>query len=263
MPEIASQIRILSRALEAAGVHAKTISLTVGQLSNPPLALHFSHKDGALDGESWFPVEFDGDTAAMMLYLGQGRTWKTLTPTERRKAKRYFYSQLACDGLGVAGKGAPPIIDSALVLWCARVLAEALGLGYLKISRSVKMLHDEREHSGPPTGPHIRALIAALKIAQASLRQNAEAIVGPGDTVDFADPRHRETIAEIVKLDRNATRDRRAKVFSEICASRYLGKKAEDVAGAPQTFREAIMRARKDHLRGTKPRRPSKPGVSD
>jgi hypothetical protein len=179
-----------------------------------------------------------------MLYPGQGRIWNSLSPSEQKQAKRRWLELMAPDDLGVVGRGRPPLIDSALVLWSSRVLAEALGQPHLKVTRPVETDALGVEHSGPPTGPEFRALVAALNIVNAYLIRKIIAlgildVTSPVD--DFDEPRHAEAIAQIIKSDRDLGKGRSATIFSDICRKNGLGRTAAQVAERPQEFRWAVM----------------------
>jgi hypothetical protein len=250
---------VLHRVLAQCGIDPQKISQIVERLSNPPLSFHISSWDcdpPETASQILNVVGFDRDQAARMLRLDEGKpdpeiTWAKLSRSERKRAEHRWKWALEPDELGVAPQGVPPKIDSALVLWCSRVLADGIGQPHLAFSRPVWLDAKDRERSGPPTGPEWRALLAALKVAQVSIDRMVQGYAGAAVQID--DPRHAESIAQIVKLDRK-TEDRRAEMFAKTCHSFGLGSTADDVANHPQEFRYVMARARRHRTR--KPSRP-------
>jgi hypothetical protein len=173
-------------------------------------------------------VGFDGDMAARMLRLNYGQpdpkaTWTDLNRAERKRAKLLWRSALD-SSLDASPQGRPPAVDTALVLYCSRVLTEACGRDRFEFSRSPV--------GGPPSGPMWRALIAALPLAELYL---ASADGGAVTGSEFSN--HSETIAEIVKVDRS-------NAFKLLCRKKKLGRTANDVAQHPAVFRSIMMRRR-------------------
>ena len=219
----------LHRALAECGIETKKIPSTAERLTNLPISFRVS---------SWDPPEtesailsfvgFDSDMAARMLRLHEGKpdpeaTWKNLTPSERKRAKRLWISMLAPDEPNVTPQGRPSEIDPALILYCTRVLCEASGKARFEFRRPMG--------GGAPGGPMWRALIAALP-------------------PEFNE--HAETIAEIVavtrsekKPDRRVSRIRLSDKFAEWCREFGLKQASSDVAEHPAMFRRAISLARR------------------
>jgi hypothetical protein len=193
-------IEALCRALEACGVKTELIPQTVERLTNPPASLWLSASDAATRSDIDAHVLFDGDLGASMLRLNEGTpdqqgTWTNLTRSERKRAERLWNWALGPDALSVTPKGRPPKIDSALVLWCLRVLVEASEETRFKFSRTYR---DDR--SGLPTGPGWRAFLLALDVARASLDRLVPTAAGYfGAALQLDDPRHAETIAQIAQ----------------------------------------------------------------
>jgi hypothetical protein len=137
-------------ALDACGVSADRIPQTIEWLTRPPLSFHLSFLDNAV-------AAFDTDGAAQMLRLMEGTpeleaTWATLTSAERKRARR---------GWEMAPRGRPPVIDPALVIYCARVICEASGRQQFRFSRPAT--------GGKAGGPMWRALMEALPRALSHL----------------------------------------------------------------------------------------------
>jgi hypothetical protein len=190
------------------------------------------------------PHEFDGDMAARMLRLSEGRpdpniTWKMLSRAERKRAKRLWDWVGRAHGLSVTPQGRPPVVDPALVLYCTRVLCEATGRHRFGFSRI----------GGAFGGPMWRALIEALRLAQSFLAYRFTPAPGRISTKE-RDPRidsHLEAIAEVVR----ATRSKRFSKFCQLQGGFELT--SEGVARSPSMFRLAIAYTR--HLRPQCPRR--------
>jgi hypothetical protein len=264
MPAAPPDLEPLRRALAGCGIDASLIPRIIARLTNPPSSLHFSAGDDA-DSAALIKsvVGFCGDTAAMMLCIRHGGddpdvTWENLTPAKKKEAKREYNWATGPETLAVARKGQPPRIDSALVLWCSRILVEASGGPHLKFTRPVGFSPTDEERSGPPVGRAWQALLAALEIAQASLNRLVPTATGyAGAKVQIGDPRHAEAIAQIVKLDRGPSKDRSARIFADRCRDFGLGTTADDVANAPQPFRLAVTVARtqRHKTRNRKPER--------
>ena len=139
--DIPPDLQALFSALAKCGVENRLIPQTIECLTKPPEALHIpaSDRTEAADFVIKAIVNFDGDAAARMLRIKKGRpdpkvTWKTLTPAERKSARRLWDWSLDAS-LDTSPQGRPPKIDSALVLYCARVLCEACGRPQFKFSR--------------------------------------------------------------------------------------------------------------------------------
>jgi len=253
---------VLHRVLAQCGIDPQKISQIVERLSNPPLSFHISSWDCDPPETASLILDvvgFDRDQAARTLRFNEGKpdpeiTWAKLSRSERKRADRLWKWALGPDELGVAPQGVPPKIDSALVLWCSRVLADGIGQPHLTFSRPVWLDAKDRERSGPPTGPEWQALLAALKVAQVSIDRMVLGYAGAA--AQFDDPHRAEAIAQIVKLDRK-TEDRSAEMFAKTCHSFGLGSTADDVANHPHEFRYVIMMARAERHRTH--RKPSGP----
>ena len=79
--------------------------------------------------------------AARMLRLNERQpdpeaTWKALTRAERKRARNLWDFALDA-GFDSAPQGRPFVIDSALVLYCSRVIAEACGKPKFQFSRPI------------------------------------------------------------------------------------------------------------------------------
>src|SRR5262249_5772423 len=121
-------------------------------------------------------------------------------------------------------------VDSALVLYCARVLCEACEQPQFKFSR--------RMNGGPPRGPMWCALMAALPLAELFLtRLDGVFAYAPRDI-----GKHAETIADILTTARS-------KQFAECCRQLNLGPGSSDLAEHPATFRYAVALARRPRQR--------------
>jgi hypothetical protein len=204
----------LYRALAECGIATERIPPTAARLTNPPISFHLSSRD--LPGTASAirsVVGFDRDQAARMLRLNEGKpdpeaNWADLTRSERKRAKRLWNWALEPDDLGVVPKGRRPKVDSAFVLYCARLLCEASGKVQFNFRRPMG--------GGAPGGPMWRALLEVLP--------------------EFKE--HAESIAEIVTV----TRSRK---FSESCRKFDLKPASSDVADHPAAFRAAISLARR------------------
>jgi hypothetical protein len=227
----------LRYALEACGVHIDLIPQTISRLRYPPISLHISAQAGPEIG-----LPFDKDDAAELFQ--HGATWANLPPEKRKSAKRFWdWAVNKPDGLNVVPRGRPTEIDSALVLWCSRVLAEANG----------RVKYARQWQGGRPRS--LDAFMVLLRTSQHSLKQRS----GSGETAHIDEPRHAEAIVQILKLDRHSGNNPSAKIFGSISRSLGLGTTADDVAAHPQTFRYAVMKARVQRHR-TRSRRPRQTG---
>jgi hypothetical protein len=205
----------LHRALADCGIASEKILHTAERLTNPPNSFHLSSGDPVGTASAIRSVVgFDPDMAARMLRLNEGgpdpeTRWAKLTRAERKRAERLWKSMLGPDELDVIPRGRPSEIDSALVLYCTRILCEASGQARFKFSR--------RMGGGAPGGPMWRALVEALP-------------------PEFKE--HAETIAEIVTVTRS-------KKFVERCRLFDLKPTSSDVAEHPAAFRVAVSLARR------------------
>jgi hypothetical protein len=185
---------------------------------------------------------FDEDTATRLLRISDGKPdpkarWSGLSSAERLRAKRAWNAlsrtrtelkrpKRPPTSMGTSRSGRPPVIDSALVLYCMRVLCEANAKTDFPLSRDVV--------KGQYGGPMWRALLAVLPQMQSyvALRSNLTAI----DQRTIA--RHTEAIAGDVKFAKS-------KSFRDWCGKLGLGAAAEDVANNADTFRVVFAIARK------------------
>ena len=215
--------------------------------------LFVNQREADPDGQSQLSEPSAADEAkACAGKRRRSRTWAELSPLERNRAKQLWSSAVnGPDSLNVASQGRPVVVDPALVLWCSRVLKEASGV-HLKFAR-----HWE---GGRPRG--LEAFMVVLRASQASLTR----LAGAAEQSEISDPRHSETIVQILKLDRGTSDDRSAGIFRKECVFFELGTLADDVASSPQMFRYAVMKARVKRHQARKPksiiRRP-KPSVPD
>ena len=179
---------------------------------------------------------FDGEVAAYFLQLDERRLdrtkkWNELSRAEQRRArnrwKQFDSSPRVSQKTELRAhrkKGRPPVVDTALVLFCARVICEESGASRFKFSR----------RDGEPNGPMWRSLIEALPVAQQFLRIRYGTPAISRDKIE----RHAQTIAGIVTLSRSEN-------FAQFCQVAHLGTSAADVAAAPNMFRHAIKYARR------------------
>jgi hypothetical protein len=210
----------LRRALEASGVSVDRIPQTIKQLMHPPISLHISAFDDS-ETESCIRsvVSFDRDLAARMLRLNEGKpdpdvTWTKLTRLERKRAQRLWdWAVYRPDKLSVSVQTRPPRIDSAFVLFCARVICEASGESRFKFRRPMG--------GGAPGGPIWRALMEAL----------------PPEFESFS-----ESVAEIIVTSRQNK-------FAKVCDTLGLGPTSSDIAQHPSEFRAAVALARRSRPR--------------
>jgi len=213
-------------------------------LIEPPQSLHQPSPDriSLMNSVTESIVDFDKDMAARMLRLDEGcpnpgATWKGLNRAERKRADRLRAWALDA-GLDSTPQGRPPVIDSALVLYCSRVITEACQLPDFQFSRPMG--------GGRPSGPMWRALVVALPLAEAALAQiDGVSSVRPREIIA-----HSETIADILATARS-------KRFREYCKIETLGVASSDVAEHPALFRYAIAYARRPRER----KRRAKPHV--
>src|SRR5262249_14904162 len=130
---------------------------------------------------------------------------------ERKRAKRLWQSFFSS---ATFRKGPRPAVDSALVLYNARVIEDGCDQPF-KFERNC----------GPADGPMLRALVAAL---------DAQRLVAglPQQIISRAD-----NIAEIIGVMRKAN-------FKAWCQVLQLTLDPEGIAADAETFRFAIGRAR-------------------
>jgi hypothetical protein len=226
--DVEPDLKPLFLALAKCGISShrilgQTIARLVGGLESLfiPTADNGEYANAIL--ESLIP--FDGDMAACMLRRREGRpdpkvTWK-------RKRARRLWEWVLDPTLDTTPQGRPPEIDSALVLYCARVLCEACRRQKFRFSRP--------PGGGPPYGPMWRALTAALPLAESRI-----------DTALACAPRsvseHAETIADILTTANS-------RQFTELCRQLNLGPSSNDVAQHPATFRYVVAVARRPRER--------------
>jgi hypothetical protein len=215
--------------VKASAADSEVIPKISPRLARPPLSFRPSFTT---------PVRgFDGDAAAYLLQLDERRLdrtkkWNELSRAEQRRA-RNRWKQLDSGVVRLSEKtnlkahrkrGRPSTIDSALILFCARVICEEAGAAQFKFSRG----------GGGPHGPMWRALMEALPVAQQFLNTRYGTPAIARDKIG----RHAQTIAGIVALSRS-------KDFSQFCQAAHLGTSAAAVASAPNMFRQAIKYARR------------------
>ena len=205
---------------------------TIHRLTEPPASLQMP-----VPGRTEFAnsvlsaaVPFDGDMAARILRYDEGNPdpdamWSALSRAERKRAKRLWTFALDT-GLDTAPQGRPHKIDAALVLYCARVVAEGCGKPRLRFSRPFL--------GGGPGGPMWRVLMTALPLAELFLAR-AEAVPLAGKSQEIGT--HAEAVADILKTARSEK-------FQAYCRESGLGSGATDVAEHPSTFRLALSRVR-------------------
>jgi hypothetical protein len=253
----------LRRELGACRIRADRIPDAVARLIRPPLKIALSACADPEPGATinlgrgklgkFAPPDraFDGDAAAVLLYLNEGRldsqpTWKLLSRAERKKAKLLWEWFGKNHGLNVTPRGASPMIAVALVLWCMRALCEEAGRReFPRLSTS----HPSATRK--LSSPMWRALNEALPLAQSFLRRRYPGYGAPtiDRRVDAAKKRgayridkHIEGAAELVRVVRS-------KSFDDLCRKWGLGPSADDVEASPATFRLAIAEARKSPKR--------------
>jgi hypothetical protein len=144
----------LNRELAACKVPTGRIPCVAKRLTRPPPVIARSAADDPKSGAAiaighvsksrtgWHAAKlgkfapprrtFDGNAAAVLLYLDEGRldtqpTWKSLSPAERKRARLRWEWFGSNHGLNVTPRGAPCGFDVALVLYLMRVLCEETG----------------------------------------------------------------------------------------------------------------------------------------
>jgi hypothetical protein len=221
----ATALELLKSALAECGVRADRIEATAAQLTQPPPSFQISGWDPeGTETEIKARIPFNGDTAAMMLRPNDAdATWHTLTRAERKRVRRLWASAMSPDSFSASFRGRPSEIDSALIVYCCRLIRETSGQSRFRVTRT--------GGEATPGGPMWRALVAALPLAFSFL----------ADFVGAPTPRIRgrsETILEIAKVARSQH-------FENWCRKLGLGRQADDVAGAPASFRLAVSLARR------------------
>jgi hypothetical protein len=229
--EVSPELEPLCRALSELRISIRSVADTIERLTKPPESLHVLPPDhvqaaNALLNEVLGP---DRDMAARTLRLREGNldhdaTWKGLTRAERKRAKR-SWDWVLDTSLESSPQGRPSKVDTALILYCSRIVAEACGRQQFRFSRP--------PHGGAPSGPMWRALMAAVPLAEMYLRR-MDGVITP--TLRKLDG-HAEVIAEIVTVARS-------KRFTARCRELGLGPSADHVALQPASFRLAMMQAR-------------------
>jgi hypothetical protein len=242
--EIPPEQQSLFRALTECGLGICPALQAFVRLTEPPESLHQPAADriNLMNSLIEATVDFDRGMAARMLRLGEigpkpNATWKELTPAERKRAKRGRAWALDA-GLESTPQGRPSVIDSALVLYCSRVIAESCEQPRFHFSR--------RTGGGPPKGPMWRTLMIALPLAETYLAR-IDGTIAPRPREIVA---HAETISDILTTAHS-------KDFREYCKIQQLGVASYDVAEHPATFRYAIAHARRTRER----KLPAKPRV--
>jgi hypothetical protein len=229
--DVSPELKPLFCGLIACGIrNHRVLHQTMARLERPPISLQVPTPAHTELVNSFLKkaVPFDGDVAASMLRLEEGppysdAKWNALSRAERKRARR-LYSWALGAGLDTTQKGRPYKIDPALVLYCARVVAEACGQSHFKFSRP--------PNGGAPRGPMWRAMMAALPLAQSFLACS-DAPRGESLAVN----NRAEAVADIVTTARS-------KEFNARCRELLLGPRANDVAEQPASFRLALARAR-------------------
>jgi hypothetical protein len=198
---------------------------------------------------------FDGNTAAYLLRLQEGQAtpeirWGMLSRAEKARAKRLWNWIGETHGLKSTPQGRPPVMDTALVLYCMCILSEFSGRRRFRYRRP--------KEGGAPGGPMWRALVAALPLAQIFLALRfrttvniPDEIAGPvrqfcrnfkcvGDVtvVTHSTGKFAANITDIVKLSRSPQ-------FKESCRDLHLRFDSDDIALKPSAFRYAIFHTRK------------------
>lgn len=233
--DVPSDVKPLFHALSECGTryhhirNHRVLVQTIARLIEPPASLQIPTSRRTEPANSLLKsvVPFDADAAARMLRLDNGKPdsdakWSVLSPAERKRAKRLWTWALDA-GLDTAPQGRPHKIDAALVLYCARAVAEGCGQSRFAFSRSL---------DGAPRGPMWRALTAALPLAQSFLASVESQTHERRETSN-----HAASVAEILKTARSEQ-------FQACCRELGLGTSAADVAEHPGTFRFAVARGR-------------------
>jgi hypothetical protein len=243
--EIPPEQAPLCRALAESGLETLLVPQTAIRLTEPPASLHLpapscvKHVNALINNL----VGFDGDMAARMLRVNERRpdpkaTWAALTHNERKQAKRLWHWALD-SGLGSTPQGRPSVIDSALVLYYSRLLAEACGKPQFMFTRPM--------NGWASLGTMWRALMAALPLAESYLSR-VDGFVPGRDEID----KHAETIGEILVAARQSS-----KRFADCCRRFDLGLRSGDVAEHPAMFRYAVSLARRSRQLKRRPPPPS------
>jgi hypothetical protein len=233
--EVPPELEPLFRALlKCKLLSHRVLAQTMDRLGEPPTSLYLAPLSKAklaneiLKEIVVFDSNSDGDVAARMLQSEQqdpALKWKTLSSAEKKRARRRW------DGLldvrfEATPKGRPAEIDSALVVYCASIIAEACATPLFRFSRPA--------YGGKPDGPMFRALMAALPLAQSFLiRAVGTAAPYPSEIND-----HPEAVAEIVNVARSPE-------FRACCRELGIGTTARDVAEHPKIIRLALANARR------------------
>jgi hypothetical protein len=241
--EVSQEFQPLFDALVKCGIDShRVLAQAFLRLTEPPESFYQPPSDRVdlMNSLIEATVDFDGEIAARMLRLGEvgltsGATWKDLTRAERKRAKKQWKWILDA-GLEVAPQGRPAVIDGALVVYCARIIAEACKETVFKFTRPTD--------GGPPSGKRWHVLMAAVPLAQSFLLR------GDGTpAVSLRRPINKHAVAEIVTTMRSPR-------FDACCLELAVGKTARDVAERPASFRFALALARAKR-RQARPKRPA------
>ena len=235
--EVAPELEPLFRAL----LKCKTIrshrmlAQTMERLRAPPSSLCLAPQNGVqvaneiLKSTVVFDSNVDGDVAARMLQNEQqdaALKWKTLSSKEKKRARRRWDGLLDVR-LEAPTPGRPAEIDSALVVYCAQIIAQACGASRFKYSKPPA--------GGAPRGPMFRALMAALPLAQSFLIRAAKGTASPDPSEING---HAEAVVQIVDLARSGE-------FQACCQELGIGTGVRDVVEHPKIFRLALANARR------------------
>jgi hypothetical protein len=227
--DVPPDLKPLFRALTECG--KPVFMQTLKRLIEPPASLQMPAASQSKLANSLLKelVPFDGDMAARMLQLDDGQPdseakWRDLSRAQRKRARRLWDWALDA-GLNTTPQGRPHKIDAALVLYCARVIAEGCRKSRFKFSRPPE--------GGPPGGPMWRALMEALPLALGSLGRVDGALPSAPQRIG----NRAEAVADILIIARS-------KEFRARCQELGIGTSAGDVAEHPATFRLALTRAR-------------------
>jgi hypothetical protein len=243
--EVEPELEPLFRALLECDIQShRVLANTLQRLSAPPKSLYLPQPDRiALMNQVIESIGFDQDMAARTLRLHEGSpnpeaAWKGLTRVERKRAKRLWEWVLDAR-FEAAPQGRPADIDGALIVYCARIIAEACQTAMFKFSRP--------PGGGTPHGPMWQALMAALPLAKSSLIR-ADGAPAPSP-LEISD--HAEAVASVVTTMRSPE-------FQACCRELGIGTTADNVAEQPGSFRYALTlaRAQRRELR-PKRRRPA------
>jgi hypothetical protein len=226
--EVESELEPLFRALLGCRVkNNRALALTLERLSKPPETFYLPPPSRVKLANSLLKeiVPFDHAIATSILPMGHRasvRNSEMHSRAEYKRAKRRWDRMLNV-GLESSSRGRPAKIDGALVVYCARIIAEASEKPRFKISRPA--------NGGTPQGPMFRALMESLSVAQTFLVRA-----------------YRSTAAEIRTISKHAVAEivttMRWPEFEACCRKLGIGTTAHHVAQNPESFRAALACAR-------------------